>query len=292
MHPSFQVDSRRTHQGVPERAHCVVRHGRAPCLERELDAPVRIAGIQEEQSPDRLLSRARLVALCLSIVALGPGEGTQSDGYEEKSKGGDAEAHGEPRTLAAPLLLDLLALPCLVLPPVALLVLTPPLDHGAGEHVVPDLEPGRLFPWRGVDRAEDPPLVELLENRLGDLQRHACVAGEVVGLVDDPRPRRRDQLVQHSRRDLALLAPRALIASSRCLRTIRSAPAQALERLEPEHVRCRRCSSAQSRDMTSCRNGVSTRVCSALLGLVMLDDAASGLAEDDVPGPHLAGSPP
>ena len=175
----------------------------------------------------------------------------------------DAEPDQHPRAKPTPLLREPLPLPCLLFrPSLLLLVLTSPLDHGSGENVMPDLEPGRLFPWSGVDRAEDPPLVELLENRLGNRQRHACVTGEVVGLVDDPRPRRRDQLVQHRAATARSPSPRALIASSRCLRTIRSAPPRLSSVSSRSTCECCRCSSAQRRDITSCKNGVSTRVCS------------------------------
>ena len=139
--------------------------------------------LRGDHRPDR-------VALCLG-VAPGVPDVPPADQGRDQEREHDGEADQPPRPQPPPLLLEFLALLCLFLRPLpALLVLTAPLDHGAGQHVVPDLETGRLLPRRRVDRAEDPTLVELLENRLGDLQRHAGVAGEVVGACGRSAPPR------------------------------------------------------------------------------------------------------
>ena len=250
----------------------------------------RVARPQEPDGGLGTLARARLIALVTGGEEREERKQSERDGQGREHGCGKTESNGEPRPLPAPLLLRLLEPPCLLFStPTLFVVLAAPLDDGVRQNVVANLEAPALLARRRIDGAEDPALIELLEDRLGDLLRAARVAGEIGGVVDDPRPRRRHQLVQHLRRDRALLGAKrthrvvqepaddllgAAEARQRCLTEHMGVPALLLGP-QPRHHELEE----RSLDPRVLGPGV--------LGLLVLDDAAPRLADDDAPSLHL-----
>ena len=133
----------------------------------------------------------------------------------ECERKGDADQHPHPQP--PPLLLELFALACLFLRPCAAPHAGGPTRPRRRPGVVSDLESGarprERRSFRGSTRRAP---------RIGSATSNVTPRRRGHGRCERSRPRRRHQLVQHS--SAPVVVPRALVASSRCLRTIRSAP--------------------------------------------------------------------
>ena len=204
-------------------------------------------------------------------------------GDHEREHEGQTEQH--PVSEPPPFLGQLPALVLLGFGPAApFFVLPVPLGDRPGEDVVADLEARRRLAGGRVDGAKNPLLLELAEDRLGNGDRHLRIAGEIFGAVDDAQPRGRDQLVEHAGRDRPLLVvePRHRLVEVPADDPLGAA--EAAEGRVPEDVRALLLLLGPEPRHDELEE---RRLDPRLLRLSVLDDAASRLAEDDLPRPDV-----